>query len=41
MENKSLTHVCKVELPIPYSFYPEIQKESTVWKVESRCEVSA
>lgn len=24
-------------MPIPYSFYSEIQKESTVWEVESRC----
>ncbi len=24
-------------MPIPYRFYSEIQKESTVWEVESRC----
>ena len=26
----------KVEMPIPYSIYSKIQKESIIWKVESR-----
>ena len=35
MDNKSLSHV-KWKMPIPYSIYSKIQKESIIWKVESR-----
>ena len=35
MDNKKFI-TRKVEMPIPYSIYSKIQKESIIWKVESR-----
>ena len=36
MDKKSLLHY-RMEMPVPYSFHSQIQKEAIVWSGTRRC----
>ena len=34
-QQRFITH--SLEMPVPYSFYPKVSEEGTVWKNKRRC----